>query len=102
MTDLTPEQKIAQVLDDYRKVCFLVKDYGLDNDRSVHLLALATINAKDDLKHLITSDFEQGKEFVIKDIKKWVKSRLNNQGRNDVITALQDRLQALKQPNGDK
>jgi hypothetical protein len=49
--------------------------------------------------HLISNEREQayaqGKDFVIKNIKKWIQGRLSNYGRNNVINALQDRIKKL-------
>ena len=47
------EIKVDELLTEYRKTCFIVKDNGLDKDKSIQLMALGHINTKDNIIRLI-------------------------------------------------
>lgn len=55
-------ETLDELIDRYRADCFLAKDAGLD--RSVNMLALATVNLKDDIERLITANYTPNAEVA--------------------------------------
>jgi hypothetical protein len=56
--------KVEELLTEYRKTCFIVKDNGLDKEKSIQLMALGHINTKNNILQIIESIIPPEREVL--------------------------------------